>query len=435
MLAAPLAMGLPVLGASVPAEAAATTVLAPQNGAVITSGSNVTARAHFDFAVDMQLRANIPGSGDTFLTKRNLAGDMSASIPLRRNGRYTVYMKGGITGHVYDSNTFTVRIPPAQPSGVSAKASGGKLVVQWNLGLEDDISGYTVSAGSAGSKSGSAGSLCSGTNCTTTLSIPSGASGSIPVKVRAKRPDGLGGSVSSGIAATSASVGSGSGSGSGSLGSVPPAAPGAAPPSGTAPLRPFNNESPVTLPSVQPDGAAPGFTYPTPQVANQMSPKAENASAIDSLQWGKSVGIALVLLVVAAHLGTWTRRLRVAQAGVSAQGKAARTARGGSGRTRVRNAREQIARAEAVAKTSELAVPLAAASGGKPARTTAARRGDTSSRQGSASAPRGGRRPGTSARGSSGVSVRIAQPGSGGPRREPVDGRGRHANSRGRRRK
>jgi hypothetical protein len=424
MLAAPLAMGFPVLGASLPAEAAATSVLAPQNGAVIRSGSEVTARAHFDFAVDMQLRAKIPGSGDTFLTKRGFAGDMSAPIPLRRNGRYTVYMKGGITGHVYDSNTFTVRIPPAQPSGVSAKASGGKVVVQWNLGLEDDISGYTVSAGSA-SKSGSAGSLCSGTNCTTTLSIPSGASGSLPVKVSAKRPDGLGGSVSSGVATTSASVGGSSGGGS--LGSLPPGAPGAAPPSGTAPLRPFNNQSPVTLPSVQPDGAAPGFAYPTPQVANQAAPKAENASAINSLQWGKSVGIALVLLVIAAHLGTWTRRLRVAQAGVSSQGRAARTARGGSGRTRVRKARERIARAEAVAKTSELAMPLAAGAG-KPTRSTAPRRGDIASRQGSASAPKGRRRPGASARGSSGVSVRIAQPGNGGPRREPLDGRGRHGN-------
>ncbi|GAA2442253.1 hypothetical protein GCM10010191_68220 [Actinomadura vinacea] len=428
VLAAPLAMGFPVLGASVPAEAAATTVLAPKNGAVIKSGSEVTARAHFDFAVDMQLRASIPGSGDTFLTKRNFAGDMSAPIPLRRNGRYTVYMKGGITGHVYDSNTFTVRIPPAQPGGVSAKSSGGKIVVRWNLGLEDDISGYTVSASSAGAKSGSARSLCSGTSCKVTLNVPSGARGSVPVKVRAKRPDGVGGSVLSGTASTSASVGSAASSGS--LGSVPPSAsaPGTPPANGTAPLTPFNNDSPVTLPSVQPDGAARGFTYPTPQVAKQVSPKSANASAIDSLQWGKSVGIALVLLVVAAHLGTWTRRLRVAQAGVSTRGKAVRTARGGSGRTRVRRAREQIARAEAVAKTSELAEPLAAVA--KPTAHRAPRSGDTAA----SAAPRGNRRPATLGRGSSGVSVRIAQP-SGGTRREAASGRKRHAGRWGHRRK
>jgi hypothetical protein len=112
---------------------------------------------------------------------------------------------------------------------------------------------------------------------------------------------------------------------------------------------------------VQPDGATPGFAYPTPQVANQLSPKAKNVAATSSLQWGKSVGIALVLLVIAAHLGTWTRRLRVAQAGVSNRGMAARMARAGVGRKRVSKERERIARAEAVAKTATLKPP------GKPA--------------------------------------------------------------------
>ena len=407
-------------------------MITPQDGAVIRSGSEVTVRAHFDFAVDMQLRAKIPGSGDTFLTKRNIAGDLSASIPLRRNGRYTVYMKGGITGHVYDSNTFTVAIPPAQPSGVRAKASGGKLVVQWNLGLEDDISGYTVSAGAAGTKSGSTAALCAGTNCTMTLSVPSSATGTIPVKVRAKRPDGLGGSLASDIATTSVSLGGGGGvTTPGGLGPLPPSAPGTPPPTATAPLRPFNNDSPVTLPSVQPDGATPGFAYPTPQVANQVAPKADNASSIDKLQWGKSVGIALVLLVIAAHLGTWTRRLRVAQAGVSAQGRAARAARSGSGRARVRKAREQIARAEAVAKTGELTLPVAA--DGKHGRSADSRRGE-SSLKGAPSRSKDSRRPSPSGRSTSGVSVRLARPG-GASQRGMAEGRGRHADTRGRRRK
>ncbi|MFF5261976.1 hypothetical protein ACFY4C_23815 [Actinomadura viridis] len=418
MLAAPLAMGFPVLGASAPAEAAGTAVLAPQNGAVITSGSEVTARARFDFALEMQLRVDMPGSGDMFLTKRGIAGEMSAPIPLRNNGRYKVYMKGSITGHVYDSNTFTVRIPPSQPSGVSAKASGRKLVVRWNLGLEDDISGYTVTAGSAGSKSGSAGALCSGTSCTTTLSVPAGTTGTVPVKVRAKRPDGTGGSVFSSTAATSASFGSAPAAPP--SGTTSPSIPRGSAPSGSAPWTPFNNQSPVTLPSVQPDGAAPGFTYPTPQVANQATPKADNAAALERLQWGKSVAIALVLLVVAAHLGTWTRRLRVAQAGVSAKGVAARTARSGSGRNRVRKAREQIARAEAVAKTSELPSPIVAAASSK-------------TRRGGDTATKAGRRPATLGRKPGGVSVKIARPGDGRPGQ--ADGRGRHAGRSGRRRK
>ncbi|MEW2356514.1 hypothetical protein [Spirillospora sp. NPDC029432] len=398
-------MGLPVLGAT-PAQAAESTVSAPKNGSVIRSGSSVTAKAYSAWVFKTEMRAVIPGSGDTFLTKRDIgAGNLSATIPLRRNGKYEVYIKKGIGG-VEARSTFTVKIPPAQPSGVSAKASGGKLTVSWNLGLEDDISGYTVSAGSAGSKSGSAGSLCSGTSCKATFSVPASASGTVPVRVRAKRPDGLGGSVSSGIASTSASVGGGSTAPGGGTGSLP----GSPPPNGTAPLTPFNDRSPVTLPSVQPDGATPGFTYPAPQVANQVNPKAENASAVDSLQWGRSVGIALILLVVAAHLGTWTRKLRVAQSGVSVQGKAARTARGGSGRTRVRRAREQIARAEAVAKTSEIVRPAGPAGAKKPAPGKA---GDTAAR----------RRPATLGRSRNGVDVRIADP------------KGRHADGRGRRRK
>jgi hypothetical protein len=415
MLAAPLAMALPVLGA-VPAQAAESAVQSPRNGTVIRSGSSVTAKAHSDWAFKTEMRAVIPGSGDTFLTKRDIfAGALSAPISLRR---YQVYLKTGL-GQVIARSTFTVRIPPAQPSGVSAKASGGKLTVTWNLGLEDDVSGYTVSAGSAGSKSGSAGSLCSGTSCKATFSVPASASGSVPVNVRAKRPDGLGGSVSSNTASTSASVGSSSlpGGGSSSL-------PGSAPPNGSAPLTPFNNQSPVTLPSVQPDGASPGFAYPTPQVANQVAPKAENASAINSLQWGRSVGIALILLVVAAHLGTWTRRLRVAQAGLSGQGRAARTARGGSGRSRVRRAREQIARAEAVAKTSELVPPPEFAGVGK--KPGARRTGDTAVR----------RRPATLGRARDGVDVRIAHPSEGSSALSSVaDKKARPTTSRGRRRK
>ncbi|MFB4316306.1 hypothetical protein [Actinomadura sp. 21ATH] len=413
-------MGLPVLGAT-PAQAAESTVSAPKNGSVIRSGSSVTAKAYSAWIFKTEMRAVIPGSGDTFLTKRDIgAGNLSATIPLRRNGKYEVYIKKGIGG-VEARSTFTVKIPPAQPSGVSAKASGGKLTVSWNLGLEDDISGYTVSAGSAGSKSGSAGSLCSGTSCKATFSVPASASGTVPISVRAKRPDGLGGSVSSGAAATSASVGSGStGSGGGGTGSLP----GSPPPNGTAPLTPFNDRSPVTLPSVQPDGATPGFTYPAPQVANQANPKAENASAVDSLQWGRSVGIALVLLVVAAHLGTWTRKLRVAQSGVSVQGKAARTARGGSGRARVRRAREHIARAEAVAKTSEIVRPagLAGAKKAGPAKAAPSKDAPKGARKaGEPAAAR--RRPATLGRSRDGVDVRIADP------------KGRHADGRGRRRK
>jgi len=411
MLAAPLAMAFPLLGASIPAKAASTSVLYPENGAVIRSGSQLTATAEFDFALDMHLRADIPGASNTFLAKRSLAGKLSGTIPLRRNGVYRVFLQGGITKHVYDSNTFTVRIPPARPSGVSAKVSGNKLSVRWNLGLEDDISGYTVTAGSAGSKSGSAGALCGGSSCSTTFSLPSGTTGTVPVTVRAKRPDGVGGSVTSDSASTSVTVVSTPRSPFGSLPSSAP--PGSPPTVGSAPLTPFNQQSPVTLPSVQPDGAVPGIAYPAPQVADQAKPKADDASAISSLEWGKSLGIALVLLVLAAHLGMWTRRMRVAQAGLSEKGRAARTARSGTGRTRVRRAREQIARAEAAAKMSEVPELMAA---DKP--TTRRRSGDTPVKQAlrESTASKTRRRPATFGKATSGVSVRIASSSTGGRR-------------------
>ncbi|MBW8482918.1 hypothetical protein [Actinomadura parmotrematis] len=351
-------MGFPVFSAT-PALAASNSVLAPANGAVVTRGSQVTAKAHYDATIQMQLRVKGPG-GDDFLAQSTslFGGDLSGPISLNRNGRYTVYLKGTITNHTYDSNTFTVRIPPAAPSGLSATVSGGKVKVSWNLGLEDDLSGYVVGASGAGSKSGSVGSFCSGTSCSATLST---SSSSVKVSLRAKRPTGTGGTVSSGVVSTTVagggSGGNGSGGPSGGGGNVtlPPSISGGGT---TTPLTPFNNDSPVTLPSVQPSGAVAGFTYPTPQVADS-APKADNVAATDSLQWSKSVGIALVLLVVAGHLGTWTRRLRVQQAGVSRKGMAARMASNGSGRKRVSNARKNIAKAEAVARTA----PIAAAAG------------------------------------------------------------------------
>lgn len=394
-LAAPLAMSFSVL-AAVPAQAASTSVISPADGAVITSGSQLTAKARFDFAITMQLRVSGPGIGDMFLAEKVLSGDMAGTFPITRNGSYKVYLKGKQTGHIYDSNTFTVRIAPAAPTGVSANASGGKLVVRWNRGLEDDLVGYALSGSGVKSKSGSVDSLCQGTNCSATLSLTR-SSGSVSVGVRASRSNGTGGSVSSGTTSVTATVGGTSGTLPAS-GSVPALPSNTSVPSANTPLTPFNNESPVTLPSVQPEGATPGFTYPAPQIATD-SPKAQNVAATDRLQWGKSVGIALILLIVAAHLGTWTRRLRVAQAGISSNGMAARIARSGTGRKRVKKAREQIARAEARAKTAPVMSAVASAEragakdGARPAGKTK---------------PAG--RRASSGTGSSGVDVRIAAP-------------------------
>ncbi|QXJ23160.1 hypothetical protein AGRA3207_004283 [Actinomadura graeca] len=415
-LATPLAMSFPVLAAP-PTQAASTGVLAPAEGTVITSGSTVTAKAHFDLALKMQLGVEAPGTGYRVLRERSWSGDMSAPIDLPRNGSYRVYLKGALTKQVYDSSNFTVRIPPAAPSGVSARVSSSKLLVKWNLGSEVDLNGYALSGSGVSSKSGSVGSLCSGSNCSASLSLTR-KSGPVSVGVRARRSTGNGGSVYSGTVSASAIV-SGSSTGSQPSGSAPSVPGGAMAPSGSAPLTPFNDRSPVTLPSVQPDGATPGFTYPTPQIAG--SPKAQNVAATDRLQWGKSVGIALVLLIVAAHLGTWTRQLRVSQSGTSSLGMAARIARGGTGRKRVSTARQKIARAEAIAKTAPVkpvdTQPPASKPSGKAARRPATL-GKSSSR---VSSSRGVGRSG-------GVSVRIAAPASGKPTsgRQHTDSSRRH---------
>ncbi|MBE1532226.1 hypothetical protein [Actinomadura algeriensis] len=337
-------MSIPVIAA--PPAMAETAVLAPKDGAVITSGTQLTATADADFrAAKVELRVSGPG-GDTLLDEQTFAaGELTGTFPITQNGSYKVYL-GHFSGELAASE-FTVKVPPATPAGLSANVSGEKLVVKWAMGEEAGLEGYTLTGTGVKPSSGSVGAFCSGSKCAASLPLTQ-ESGTFSVEVRAKRSDGVGGSVYSDAATasdvvTAANVPS-AGGGSTSL----PVTGGSA--SSTAPLTPFNEQSPITLPSVQPDGATPGLVYPAPEIA-QDAPVAQNIAATDRLQWGKSVGIALVLLVVAAHLGTWTRSLRVASVATSSRGRAARIARGGTGRKRVTKAREHIARAEAVAKT------------------------------------------------------------------------------------
>ncbi|WP_146058958.1 hypothetical protein [Actinomadura rubteroloni] len=359
MLVAPLAMGIPVFVGAAPASAS-TGVTAPANGAVVRSGGSVTAKATFDGSivpVSGELHVTTPGGSD-LLVDRGMAfigpASLSGNVAIARNGKYTLTVRRA--GRTASTSTFTVRVPPARPSGLSAAASGGKLKVSWARGGESDLSGYTVNASGVGSQPGGVSKFCSGTACSATFAV--GSAGTVKVSVLAKRPNGLGGTVSSAAASTSVTIKGGTGGGGGGTAPLPTA--GTTPPLPTAgnapqtPLTNLNGQSPVTLPSVQPDGATPGYAYPAPQVAGQSTPTADNAMPMGPLEWSRNVGIALVLLVIAAHLGMWTRRLRVAQAGVSSKGMAARTARSGTGRRRVSKSRESISEAETLARTAVL---------------------------------------------------------------------------------
>ncbi|MCW2860110.1 MAG: hypothetical protein JWP48_1818 [Actinoallomurus sp.] len=113
-------------------------------------------------------------------------------------------------------------------------------------------------------------------------------------------------------------------------------------------LNPLNGASPFSLPSVAPDGSGLGFEYPSPdpQVASPPSrPVARNVSETTPIKWGQSMAIALVLLVISAHLGMWSRRQRLAAEGP----------RTGGGKRIGRRARRANA---TVTETSALAEPV-----------------------------------------------------------------------------
>jgi hypothetical protein len=277
------------------------------------------------------------------------------------NGSYTAKIEKKIFFWDNKSSTFSLRTPPYSPKGVSASVSGKKLKVTWNLGPEPDLTGYEVSAGGAGSGVGSDDAMCAGTSCAKTFTIPSSVSGRVSVVVRARRSNGSGGTITSpassaGVTVEGSSPGGGSNGGSGGSGGS-----GGYPDTGGAgsPLLPLTQDSPISLPTVAPDGATPGFQYPTPapEVADHSpvsAPDARRVAAVNDLQWGKSIASALVLLIVAAHLGAWTRRVRVISGAANGSGMAARISRAGSGRARVRMAQASIAHAEAAAKAAEL---------------------------------------------------------------------------------
>jgi hypothetical protein len=117
-------------------------------------------------------------------------------------------------------------------------------------------------------------------------------------------------------------------------------------------LNPLNGASPFSLPSVAPDGSGLGFEYPSPdpQVASPPSqPVARNVSQTTPVKWGQSLAIALVLLVISAQLGMWSRRQRLAAEGPRTDGGK-------------RTSRRRARRADAtVTETSALAASVSTA--------------------------------------------------------------------------
>jgi hypothetical protein len=315
VLATPLAAGVTVLGVSAPAQAASG-ITAPGTATII-KGSTTTVSAQADNVLNAALQVAPPGSNsfETIASGGNLLGTtyLSKAVSIAKNGVYQVRLTGGLTGTTFDSRSFTVRVPPAMPAGLRTNASGRQVVVRWKRGSESDLVGYKVAAAGTTTRTRSTKDMCADTECMTTITFPAGAGGQVPVFVTALRSDGAKGTVGSKAATSTVDLANGPGSGGltdGGLGL--PGTPS------DVPLNPLQDNAPIDLPSVTPDGATPGFQYPAPEpevaAPAESAPAARNAAAATPLQWGKSLGIALILLLLAAHLGTWTRRMRVAEA-------------------------------------------------------------------------------------------------------------------------
>jgi hypothetical protein len=113
-------------------------------------------------------------------------------------------------------------------------------------------------------------------------------------------------------------------------GSAPPLAGGSGYGAGVGgiPTMQPPGSNPFSLPSVGPDGSGIGFQYPTPdpQIAAPAAKqvRADDSSASTPIKWGQSIAAALVLLLLSAHFGMWSRRQRLA-----AEARTAQTGLGG----------------------------------------------------------------------------------------------------------
>jgi hypothetical protein len=315
--AAPL---VAVLGAGGPVHAgsAAAPKITPANGSVVTS-STVTIRVKTALG-----GGTLYVDGRPVKTGKNTWLTYTINGKTRPNGPVRVELKSPtLLPWDEDRSTFRMAVPASAPSGVTAAVKGNKVTVRWQKGSEPDLTGYTLS-GDLGTRNISASSC--GAQCSVTLTAPATASGQATIQLVAKRA----GAAPSGATTRTVKV-QGTGpaappnSGNNGNGNGAPA-----PAPGGNYTVPNPAQSPI-FPTVAPnpdgfstDNPEVSIVYPTPTDPVGADPSLVSMDntgltgtlADESLQWGKSVAIALVLLLCAAHLGTWTRRLRAARADV-----------------------------------------------------------------------------------------------------------------------
>ncbi|MGH3321075.1 MAG: hypothetical protein ACRDN9_12995, partial [Streptosporangiaceae bacterium] len=285
-----------------------------------------------------------------------------AGIHPAPNGTYTVTLRSGLLlQHKRDQQAFRLKVPPQTPAGVRARRAGPRQVLlRWKKGSAGDLASYDVlsASGRLLAKRLPVSHTCHGGECAAVLDVsPDNAGQKVGFRVRARRH------TAPGSAATIAS-------GPSSVASVvlpdPPSAKPRIthtqgvppPPSGSTPmsppsignphptlpdglarpkidlpkLRPLASTSALKLPDVAKnsnDVFKPRLTYPTPKLpqaspaSSSGQPRAqasdEQAAVLQATDWWKSVALGLVLLLVAAHLGAWSWRVRPAPAKASSR--------------------------------------------------------------------------------------------------------------------
>ncbi|MEZ0077247.1 hypothetical protein [Planotetraspora sp. GP83] len=238
------------------------------------------------------------------------------------NGTFTVSLFGEVTQKTYKTSTFTLSRPPAAPSGVEARLKAGQkggqkdgkaeVVVSWAKGTEPDLRSYEIST-SGEASAFPVDAVCSGSACRAALAAPAKVAGhEVGFSVRAVRPDGRGGTVASPGSAAHVKI------------------PAVAEPTPTVTARPRAK----TGGSVAPGPSVPwaltafpkvpktelrlpkvagGSGHASPEVApakTQAADPVAESSALGGLNYGILIAVAVALLLLGIHTGTWWMRRR-----------------------------------------------------------------------------------------------------------------------------
>ena len=280
------------------------------------------------------------------------------------NGTYTfVYDDGNRSS----SKDVTLAIPPATPTGFDASTDGTVATFDWQPNAEPDLMGYAILDGSTDVTGGGvdAGSVCDGSGCEVTIDFGTGVRGTqhtfSVVALRHTSPGSSGsldspasagktvtfaaetapsGSPSGGGTGTGSGAGTGSGTGSGGGGSRTSGGGGGHGAGGSAPSgKHAAADLRSTLPTLS-AGAAPNLpsvlteVKPLPQgsykpvlpygdhvtrekvtrpsVAGITASRVDGvAKVLDTAKIWRGLGLAAVLLLVAGHLHSWTRRVEL----------------------------------------------------------------------------------------------------------------------------